>query len=117
MPRRNPEGPTPLPSSTLKVGHLTVLARPFTASEEAGAGKFLNGWWELDRGEIAVRAIPNPDLYREIVLHECLHAIIDAFRVPIGGDAEENVVTTLAPALLTFLRDNPEFVRWLLANR
>lgn len=58
------------------------------------------------------------DKAREVLLHEVLHAIIGTARIdPFGDDenAEENLVSQLAPLLLAALRDNPALVAALLS--
>lgn len=62
-----------------------------------------------------------PDLLAETVLHEVLHAIVDAAGlgdelVDKGTEAkldEEDIVRRMAPVLLSVLRENLRLVDWL----
>ena len=47
---------------------------------------------------------------QDTVLHECLHALDKQFGIRLT----EKHVTRLAPALLSFVKDNPRLVRYLM---
>jgi hypothetical protein len=52
---------------------------------------------------------------REVVLHEILHGIWaqTGLQKEYTEDQQESIIWTLAPRLYGFLKDNPEFLRWL----
>jgi hypothetical protein len=69
-------------------------------------------------GEIIVSP-DNPDIEKETLLHETLHAIIDQTALatdggPLTGDNEEQVVRTLSPLIYHTLRTNAQLVKWLI---
>jgi len=45
---------------------------------------------------------------RDTLLHECLHAIINAYNLPIDREEEEEFVTLFSPALIRFFDDNTD---------
>jgi hypothetical protein len=47
---------------------------------------------------------------RAVFMHEALHAVADAVSMPLN----EKEIGWLAPALVDFLRRNPEVARWLI---
>lgn len=55
---------------------------------------------------------------REVLLHEVLHGIWAQTGLSKRHDeaAEEEIVWTLAPRLLSVLRDNPKFFRWVTSG-
>lgn len=52
------------------------------------------------------------------VMHELLHAVTEMCGLDhrLGVSEEEDVVTTLAPALVDVLRRNPELVAYLMGS-
>ena len=69
-------------------------------------------------GEILI-APDQPDIERETLLHEILHALIDQTALasdggPLSGDSEEQVIRTLSPLLFHTLRNNAALTRWLI---
>ena len=53
-----------------------------------------------------------PDATADTLLHECLHAIWCQARR--NKDDEEEIVSALAPRILSLLRDNPKLVSFLV---
>jgi len=95
---------------------------PFTYSVDKREG------WARDTGNSAncisddQLIIMDPNLSgqgeRETLLHEVLHAIWaqTTLNKIHDDEVEEAIVWTLAPRLLGFLKDNPEFVTWLVGR-
>ena len=54
-------------------------------------------------------------ILRETLLHEALHAVFSQTELDrvYSDEEEERIVWSLAPRLLSLLRDNPRFVEWL----
>ncbi len=67
--------------------------------------------------EIVLKESCVEDRRRELLVHEMLHALCDLVNKRALGfddyDEEEKMVTTIAPALLSCLRDNPLLVSYL----
>jgi hypothetical protein len=67
---------------------------------------------EVSTDEQVMRVDRNcgPDVQREIVLHEAIHAILN---LTGQGNVAEGVTQTLGNGLLMFLRENRDAVRWM----
>jgi hypothetical protein len=52
---------------------------------------------------------------RETLLHEMLHALWSSCALDQDEDEQERIVNSLAPWLLTALRENPDLLAFLLA--
>lgn len=54
-----------------------------------------------------------------ILMHELLHAVMDAINFDIKGtppiDVEETIVVDMAPMLVNLLKDNPKLVKYILS--
>jgi len=87
-----------------------------------GAGHTTLGVTGLDEQAIRVKALGpggiGPDVQREVVLHETLHALfyLHKFSRYLASQEQhgEEFIDALAPALLALLRQNPALVRYLL---
>ncbi len=55
-----------------------------------------------------------PGLKVETLLHEGLHGVWRERNLPRKG--EEAIVTTLAPAILSFIKDNPGLIKAILST-
>jgi hypothetical protein len=51
----------------------------------------------------------------DTVLHEVMHAVYRAYRIPEHEADEETVVSSMAHGLACVMIDNPDFERWLSA--
>ena len=74
-----------------------------------------NRWGETDTRTLKIEIdedCPEPRR-QEVLLHEVFHCIYDAWNIR-SSDDEERTVEAAALGLLTVLKDNPAFVRWLL---
>lgn len=63
----------------------------------------------------------HPERTREVILHEAIHAVIDA----VGGqdalgledeDDEERLVSLLTGPMMSMIRDNPAFMRYIASK-
>jgi hypothetical protein len=99
-----------------------LYIEPFTYSLEARPG------WSEATGNMgnclkdSQQLIIDPGLSdqaeRDTVLHEALHALWSqtGLQKEYTEEQEEGIVWQLTPRLLGFLKDNPEFVKWLLGR-
>lgn len=109
--------------SKIKVNHLEVPIK--LCSGEQAETEGYHGWFDPRKVEICMQEDLSPMFFREILLHEVLHAIFHAYR--LAGDmsgspqkkkyTEEDIVLRLAPAIMAFIKDNPDFIRWLKGSR
>lgn len=105
----------------IKVLHRTIPIRWDAASIHRASreeGEPLHGVYK--NGEILISP-DTPDVEKETLLHEILHALIDHTGLssdggPLTGDQEEQVIRTLSPLLLHTLRSNTPVTRWLLVE-
>jgi|SRR6185436_738267 hypothetical protein len=103
----------------VKVGHARYTVRyEENLATIAGA----NGTCGEDTQTILIDPLMGPDMERDTVLHEVLHAVFHlsdaraALPKDDNGDAkeaEEKVIRPLASSLLSLLRDNPKLVDYL----
>lgn len=103
--------------STLKVGAFTVRVKQRPGLEMDRNGVY--GRYQAVASLIELRTDLGDDHTRDIILHEALHAVlyVHGIKDMIGMDDEfeERLLTGLAPALLSLLRDNPALVTALTA--
>ena len=103
----------------IRVLHRTIPIRWSPAAINRASreeGEPLHGVYRS--GEILISP-DQPDIERETLLHEILHALIDQTALasdggPLSGDNEEQVVRTLSPLLFHTLRNNTALTRWLI---
>lgn len=69
-----------------------------------------------DTQQIVIDADLGPDVEKATVIHEALHGALSqtVFAARWSKDEEEDVVRTLDPFIYGLMRDNPEFVRWVM---
>ena len=67
---------------------------------------------------IHVNPAQGPDLKKDTLLHEVVHAILwqTGLQARFDGDSEEEFVRCFSPALLDTLQRNPKFVAYLTAS-
>ena len=65
-----------------------------------------------------VNPAQGPDLKKDTLLHEVVHAILwqTGLQARFDGDSEEEFVRCFSPALLDTLQRNPKFVAYLTAS-
>ena len=80
--------------------------------EAVGAQK----WGEFSSAELTIRIDPSarPQKVVDTMLHEILHAMLWVYYLDAGKDDEERMCSVLAMAWLTFFRDNPTVVDWIV---
>lgn len=97
---------------------LRILGKDWTISHEPDliATKQSYGRCQIARATIQYTTIDdeggpwNEAMIRDTVLHEAVHAISES----LGLDLRERQVLALGASLLALLRENPDFVRWLM---
>lgn len=106
-----------LPKVVRVASHAITVAEPHyleMASNESD-GRFFPTISRID-----VRSDLGPANVRDSLLHECLHAVLYCHGLgkllELDAEAEEKLVSGLAPAVLALLRRNPELVKFLLAK-
>ena len=107
----------------IKVGpfsyNVQVSDTAIMAHAENGGGS-CDAYCQPYKMEIVLKASCVEDRRRELLLHETLHALCDLVQKRALGfddyDEEEKMVATLAPALLSVLRDNPDMVAYLCSS-
>ncbi len=66
------------------------------------------GTYIQEKTEIQIKSGMSKSAERNTILHELIHAILQEYEL----DSEE-LVRIITPALLSMLRENPEFVQYL----
>lgn len=77
-------------------------------------------WGQCNSGYCAIKLVEDipPAKFKEIYLHELVHAILDDFLAgkmffDNNKDKEESFVACFTPRLLSFLKDNPGTIKKL----
>ena len=96
----------------MAVGKLNILGRAHTVELVEDLGDNY-GEYDHEAGSIEIVDGLEDYLYKEILLHETMHAILRQ-QGRHYCKAEEAYVTALAPGLLAVLRANPKLAKELL---
>jgi hypothetical protein len=88
----------------------TVEARPEWSAATGNMGNCIT-----DAQQIIIDAGLTDQSERDTVLHEALHAAWGQtpLKKKYEEDAEEEIIWTLTPRLLSLIQDNPELIQWL----
>lgn len=105
------------PPASIKVGPFdyTVLTDKTTCEQAV----CVYGQTMASRGTILLNPEQAPSQMRDTLLHEILHAAVDAASLSVGESApindatEEQIVRALSPWILQAIRDNPRLVAFL----
>lgn len=76
-----------------------------------GKDVYCNGNIQYNVTRIRVEAESNDQIKPQIVMHEALHGILEQAGIT---DEPENMIVALGYGLIALLRDNPEFVQWIM---
>lgn len=112
--------------TTVKIGPHLITLEASTAkvdAENVRSSRGVLGYTEIGAGRMV---ICGPDylsesMAREVVIHECLHVIMDAAGIAFGmgkgqtSYSEEGLLQALDTAVLAFICDNPELIGWISA--
>jgi hypothetical protein len=69
------------------------------------------GWIDPETETICYQQGAPAQRLREVILHEVIHAINGA--MSLDGAEDEQIASRMSVALMTVMRDNPEFRQWL----
>lgn len=103
--------PATRPPRRLTIGHATFTVRADVAlCDENNADGLMDGGGR----QIIYRPGMAPDRRREVLIHEALHACVEVSRGHgLDVDTEEAVVDAVAGAVLSLIRNNPDFLTYL----
>lgn len=110
--------------TTVKVGPHIITIEASTAkvdAENVRSGRGILGYTEIGAGRIF---ICGPDylsasMAREVVIHECLHIIMDTAGLSYGMGkgqttyTEEGLLQAIDTALFALICDNPDLIGWI----
>lgn len=99
----------------LKIGQVfySVEAEPrLIVGGSDGHDRYLNGHIQYHTCRIRIEAEANEQIKPQIVIHEALHGILH--QAGFEDDHPEKEIIALGYGLIALLRDNPDFVRWVL---
>jgi hypothetical protein len=105
------------PPKEIKVGAFTYKTR-FDLEACIAAGT--TGFCLPDQSLLIITPANSSDAMRDTVLHEILHGVWNQTGLKIkypDGDPDspgEDIIFQLTPRLMALLRDNPEFVKFLM---
>lgn len=92
---------------TLRFLHLTIPVVEGGTTDDETLGE-----WHARKAEIHYDAASTEQVLRETILHEVLHAVCE--HSGLDPDDHETIIRSISPLILHVLRQNPEFVRWLV---
>ena len=102
---------------------ITIGAHVFTIDLSEEARQLLQedearGDTRADRALIRVAHTLAPSILAEVIVHEVLHGawMQTPLRMRFDHDQQEEIVTALAPLVLTLVRSNPTLVAFLVAT-
>ena len=93
-------------------------------AENVRSNRGILAYTEIGGGRIIVCGPDylSPSMMREVVIHECLHVIMDVAGVAYGmgkgqtAYTEEGLLQALDTALLALIRDNPDLIGWIASG-
>ncbi len=88
-------------------------ARTLEHIDEEGHKNEAWGMFDSDQLAIHIRIGQAPDRERETFMHENLHLIVNACKMS-EVNSEEELVSRLSPVVLSWLRENPRAVAYLM---
>lgn len=96
-----------------------IFGRTYSFSDESANGLGQDRLGSCDNiFQVITRDLnQSPIEFADTTLHEVFHAICYTMRVTEDMDIEEKYVAALATGLMGVLQDNPEFAKWLIAQR
>jgi len=94
----------PIPISSVRVIGRTVRVIPWSFDD---ADQSQDGEWSDRDGTIKVGTHLDPDTFREVLLHEIIHAVESR----LGMSLRENQVVALGVGLDLVFQENPELLR------
>lgn len=102
------------PPKTVKIGGMEVKVKIVQQKERGVYGRS-----NARLSEIEADQYLSPSTEASTLLHEVLHQIFDIYYMHkiIPKKQTENAVLMLELALFTFIRDNPEFIRYLQRSK
>ena len=69
-----------------------------------------------ERQRIHIDSTLGADVFRETLIHECIHAAWDVVGLTKAGDVaqhEEQIIKALSPTITALIRENPQLVRFI----
>ena len=96
--------------TSVRIGHFDYRVEDWHPTQAALANRY--GECDHMAKTIRVTRCHGDKKAAETLIHEVLHAIFTEWVIE-DGDKEERIVTTLAGALCTAWRDNPEAFEWI----
>lgn len=49
-----------------------------------------------------------------VIIHECLHALLELSGLTVPADIEETFITKMSPFILMWMKDNPDLIKELM---
>jgi len=110
MVKRKKDG---LPFDCVKIGYVDAKVNAVKSREIEKRDNIFGEWFaknhEIDYDEAMVDGEKV-----NTILHEILHAIVHVWGIQFSSnDTEEAIVNSMASALVTIIKDNPDFVLWM----
>ena len=118
--------PATMPESVTIGPHVYSIARStnMVNAKQVALQRAVYGYCDEGLRQIVIdeESVLSGSMTREVVLHECLHALMDSSGLSYGIGheklvySEEALLQVLDTALLAMLRANPALVAWLTSE-
>jgi len=92
---------------TIRFLHLTIPIVAGGTTDDESLGE-----WHANKAEIRYDDSATPDVLRETILHEVLHAVCE--HSGLDPDDHETIIRSISPLILHILRENPTLLAWLV---
>lgn len=107
------------PESLKVAGHEVAVG--WVDGPIASEGALVNGVFDSEAGALAIQSNLQPDVVRTTALHESSHALFTYSGISYlffdnDAEKEERFVRAYVGPMLAFIRDNPDFIRFLQAT-
>ena len=106
-----------LPTKVIIGPHTLILRCAKSALQHLQGAREATGYYgaeSIAEGMIAIDTGLHYDKEAVTIMHECLHAILDIYRLDrfIREEKAEELLSLIAPMLISLLRDNPDLVAY-----
>lgn len=102
-----------LPFEQIKIGYIEADVNAVESRQIEKRDNIFGEWFAKNHEIDFDEAMVEPEKANTI-LHEVLHAIVHVWGIEFkDSEQEETIVNSMSSAMVTIIKDNPEFIMWL----
>ena len=103
------------PPEVVQIGYVDYKIIGISSDEAEKLG--VNGHFLKEKQEIHYDETLNRTALTNVIIHECIHAIIDMHDLKFkNDDEEEKVVTSISNGMTALFRANPQLLKFIVEN-